>query len=506
MKNMKKDIIETIVKKAEFTQLISYINPANDANYYIISLSKDADYNDAKIYPKMFADHKFIEKIMEKGKEPSDQGVGVIEYKGQTYISYAVKVKQESIASVLFGPVNPKHADKSNRYTKKILHAIGRLLCKLYIEEYNNNIHMERLAALYQIGTSLSSSMDKQKTLKMVVRHAKSLLGAQNCSLMLINPETQILSIVVASGLSRSIIKNTKLKLGEGIAGRTAQSGKPILLEKGYRASGSQIEAKTEEIPSAISVPIRIHNKVTGVINVSKSIDGENFTKEQKDLLVMFANQAAIAIENSRLMEELQELFVQSITALANAIDARDRYTRGHSQRVAVYSLEIAKRLSIPKEDRDMLQYAALLHDIGKINIRDSILNKPDKLSDEEFSEMRKHPEYGAKIMEPVKRFGTLLPYMYHHHEKFAGEGYPFHLKGDQIPLIARIITVADSFDAITSDRPYRKGRPVSYAIEELKRCSGSQFDPEVVNAFLRFLEEKSEDYIKKLIKRTQIK
>lgn len=504
MKTIKKNLIDTIIKKAELTQLISCINPVQDANYYIVSLSNLIEHSDTKLYPKIFSETNFIKQIIKKSENSSESAVNNINYHGQSYIFHTVKVNNEQIASVIFGPLKQKISDKGSAYTKKILQAIGRLLKKLYIEEATNNIHMERMSALYQIGTSLSSSMDKQKTLRMVVRHAKSLLGAQNCSLMLINVETELLNIVVASGLSRSIIKNTKLKMGEGIAGKTAQSGKPILLEKGYRATGSHIEANVEEIPSAISVPIKIHNKVIGVINVSKSIDGGNFTKEQKDLLVMFANQSAIAIENSRLIEELQELFVQSITALANAIDARDRYTRGHSQRVAVYSLEIAKKLNIPKEDRDMLQYAALLHDIGKINIRDSILNKPDKLSEEEFSEMQKHPEYGAKIMEPVKRFETLLPYMYHHHEKFAGEGYPFHLKGEQIPLIARIITVADSFDAITSDRPYRKGKPISYAIEELKRCSGTQFDPEVVNAFLMFLEEKNEDYIKRLMKKTQ--
>ena len=505
MKSSKKDIIETIVKKVEFDRLISCINPLGEANYYIISLSEPPDYKETKLYPKFFSDKKFINKIISEDRK-SDTETVTVEYKDQIYISHLVKIKNEPIAFVLFGPLNSKIAEKNNRYTKKILMAIGKLLCKLYIEEKTNNSHMERLSALYQIGTSLSSSMDKQKTLKMVVRHAKGLLGAQNCSLMLIDKDSQTLNIVVGSGLSRSIIKNTKLKIGEGIAGKTALSGKAVLLQKGFKAKGSQIEGNAEEIPSAISVPIKIQNKVIGVINVSKSIDGENFTKEQQELLVMFANQAAIAIENSRLMEELQELFVQSITALANAIDARDRYTRGHSQRVTTYSLAIAKGLNMSKEDRNMLQYAALLHDIGKINIKDSILNKPDKLSEEEFSEMQRHPEYGAKIMEPVKRFSSLLPYMYYHHEKFAGEGYPFHLRGEEIPLIARIIAVADSFDAITSDRPYRKGKPISYAIEELKKCSGTQFDPEVVEVFLKWIEEKGEDFIKRLMKKTKTK
>ena len=308
---------------------------------------------------------------------------------------------------------------------------------------------------------------------------------------MLLDKEKGELSIEVAYGLPKKIVKIARPKLGEGIAGKVALEGKPRLMLKGIRESESKkSEKETHEIPSAISVPIRIKDNLIGVLNVSDREDEDNFSSESVDLLMMLANQAAVALENSRLLQELHELFVESITALANAIDARDPYTRGHSQRVTEYSLRICKHLPLSQEEIDYIQYAALLHDIGKIHIRDDILHKPGKLSESEFEEMQKHPAYGAKIMEPVKRFRTILPYMFHHHEKFTGKGYPYHLKGEEIPLAARIIAVADAFDAMTSDRPYRKGFSTEEAIKELERNAGTQFDPMIVEIFIKIIKE----------------
>jgi len=363
----------------------------------------------------------------------------------------------------------------------------------------------QELNTLYRIGTTITSSMERKVVINEVLNSAQRLLKAKKGSLMLLDKETEELRIENAYGMPRKIQKIVRLKLGEGIAGKAALEGKPRLLQKGVKVSDSKSDSDKgeKEFPSAMSVPVKIKEKVIGVLNVSDREDGENFTDESVNLLSMLASQAAIAIENSRLMEELQELFVQSITALANAIDARDPYTRGHSQRVTEYSLIIARKMGLCKEDRELIQYAALLHDIGKIHIRDDILHKPGRLTDEEFEEMQKHPAYGAKIMEPVKRFRSILPYMYHHHEKFAGLGYPFHLQGEDIPLAARIISVADSFDAMTSDRPYRKGLPVEQAVSELIKCCGTQFDPDVVDIFIRILSEKKHNFVERLIRKT---
>ncbi len=346
------------------------------------------------------------------------------------------------------------------------------------------------LSTLFHIGTAINSSLDRDQVLQKVLDSAIMLLDARKGSLMLIDHSVKEMNIVAACGLPPEIIKSTVIKLGEGIAGKVAQEGKPRLMKKGVRMKDSKSSKQIEEIKSAMSVPLKVKDKIQGVMNISDKGTNDNFTEEDLELLLMMANQAAIAIENSRLHAELQELFISSIKALANAIDARDPYTRGHSERVTEYAVAMAEEMKLDREEIDRIRYAALLHDIGKINIPDHILNKPGKLTDEEFGLMKKHPVFGAQIMGPVKAFQKILPYMFHHHEKFSAKGYPYGIKGEEIPLPARIIAVADSFDAMTSDRPYRKALSLEAAIKELKDNSGSQFDPDVVKAFIKLIEE----------------
>jgi HD-GYP domain-containing protein (c-di-GMP phosphodiesterase class II) len=346
------------------------------------------------------------------------------------------------------------------------------------------------LSTLFHIGTAINSSLDRDQVLQKVLDSAIMLLDARKGSLMLIDHDIKEMNIVAACGLPPEIIKNTVVKLGEGIAGKVAQEGKPRLMKKGVRMKDSRISKQIEEIKSAMSVPLKVKDKIQGVMNISDKGTNDNFTEEDLELLMMMANQAAIAIENSRLHAELQELFISSIKALANAIDARDPYTRGHSERVTEYSVAMAEAMKLDREEIDRIRYAALLHDIGKINIPDHILNKPGKLTDEEFGLMKKHPVFGAQIMGPVKAFQKILPYMFHHHERFSARGYPYGIEGEEIPLPARIIAVADSFDAMTSDRPYRKALTLEAAIKELKDNSGTQFDPDVVKIFINLIEE----------------
>lgn len=344
------------------------------------------------------------------------------------------------------------------------------------------------MGALFSIGTAINSELERNQVLQRVLDHSIELLDCTQGSIMLLNEETQELSIEVACGLSEEVVNSVRLRLGEGIAGRVAQSGKPLLLHKGEQHRESR---STREKHSALSVPLLVRERVTGVINISARRDGGDFSDEQLHLMVTMANQAAIAIENANLHDELHELFVSSITALANAIDARDPYTRGHSERVAVYAVRVGERVGLHGRDLDFLRYASLLHDVGKINIRDEILNKPGRLTDDEFQVMKRHPEYGAAIMMPVKAFQKIIPFMFYHHERYcSGGGYPVGLSGDAIPLEARIISVADAYDAMTSHRPYRRALSIDQAVQELIKNSGTQFDPRLVDLFLQILEE----------------
>ena len=181
----------------------------------------------------------------------------------------------------------------------------------------------------------------------------------------------------------------------------------------------------------------------------------------------------------------INSMYVRSIDAMIKALEAKDFYTRGHSQRVTLYSMAIAAELGMKGQELEDLHRASVLHDLGKIGVREAVLNKAGKLTEEEFGEIVRHPETAVRILEPIPFFRPLLPAILHHHERFDGKGYPSRLAGRSIPLASRIMAIADTFDAMTSTRAYRKALPVADAIAEIRRCSGTQFDPDIVPAFL---------------------
>jgi putative nucleotidyltransferase with HDIG domain len=208
------------------------------------------------------------------------------------------------------------------------------------------------------------------------------------------------------------------------------------------------------------------------------------------DLIKMVTNQTILSIEYAKANEALAQLYFHTIKALASVIDSKDTYTHGHSLRVAQYSKAIGERLNLSKPELEDIELSALLHDIGKIGIPEQILNKPDKLTVKEYEAIHEHPSKGAKILQEIKEFKNINKGVRHHHEHYDGSGYPDGLKGDKIPLTARIIAVTDSFDAMTSDRAYRGRHSPQKALEEIKRCSGTQFDPTIVDLFSSIASE----------------
>jgi putative nucleotidyltransferase with HDIG domain len=188
-------------------------------------------------------------------------------------------------------------------------------------------------------------------------------------------------------------------------------------------------------------------------------------------------------------LRQNQELFLETIRTLAAAIDAKDPYTRGHSERVSSYSMAIARHLGLSQEEVFRVRIAAILHDVGKLGVRDGILNKPGGLTEEEFAVMRKHPAIGAQIMEPIRMLKDIIPGIRNHHETWDGQGYPDRLAGEEIPLVARIIGVADTFDAMTTNRPYQKAKTLEFVLDKMRAMSNTRFDPKVVNALLAAVE-----------------
>jgi len=259
-----------------------------------------------------------------------------------------------------------------------------------------------------------------------------------------------------------------------------------------------------------ICLPLYYKKNLIGILILGDKVTKQEFTRQEIGFFMTLANDAAMAISNAQLIQNLQErieeikdlytkehhVFIHTAVALAAAIDARDPYTHGHTERVTGYCMSVAGELDgIPEAKayrnfKETLHIAALLHDVGKIGIPDAILNKKAKLTKKEFEKIKEHPTIGAAILTPIKELGDVVKEIKYHQERYDGKGYPEGLKGNQIPLIARIIAVCDTFDAITSDRPYRKRKMTKVAIQELHDGTGSQFDPIAVSAFLLAFEK----------------
>ena len=262
---------------------------------------------------------------------------------------------------------------------------------------------------------------------------------------------------------------------------------------------------RSQRLVSFCSIPLTVSNRVLGMLNAYSYNRGNKFTEGQRKMVSILCSRAAVSIENARLYlnllksnkeleaanQSLAENFRQTIVGFANALEESDRYTRGHSERVSVYARMIAEAMRLPAGQVDAVILSAQVHDIGKIGIPTEKLNKPGKLTPEEIAIFRTHPEKGKRILEPVPFLRELIPGAYCHHEAFDGTGYPQGLGGDEIPILGRIIAVADAFDAMTSDRAYRKALPYRVALEELRRCAGTQFDPHVTAVFLDEMERR---------------
>jgi response regulator RpfG family c-di-GMP phosphodiesterase len=273
----------------------------------------------------------------------------------------------------------------------------------------------------------------------------------------------------------------------------TGNGPAPMLLDQG--PNGLRFFASPPGLPlySLVAVPLRIQQRLMGFVALASFTKGKRFDEGQRKLLSIIASRAAAAIENARLYEDLQATFQQTIEGLAKAIDKMDRYTSGHSDRVAMYAVFLAKQLGLDPVQIEIVRQSALMHDIGKIGCVLN-LNKPGKLTSDEYEVFKKHPVYGRDILDPIKFLHPLIPGVHLHHERWDGRGYPLKMKGAEIPIIARIISVADTYDAMTSDRSYRRSLPHEVAIAEIERCSGTQFDPDIAGTFTGNIDGYRED------------
>ncbi|MGC8815585.1 MAG: HD domain-containing phosphohydrolase [bacterium] len=378
-------------------------------------------------------------------------------------------------------------AIEKNNNIKNIIDFINeRLLFEYDLERYSNEIK-----TIYNVSLSFTSLHTEDELIRLVVKKAKNIFKADVSTVMLLDNNTNELYIYYSEGLKPEVIKSTRQKLGQGIAGIVALTGQSLIIND-INTYYTEIDYE-KEFRSSIVVPLKVKdNKVIGVLSISKY---SQYPFSEADMLTLYnlATIAAATIEKAKLYsdvqnyaQQLEETYLSTIESLAKAFEAKDRYNKGHMERVLEYGLAIASELDPNLLNDDVLKLSLLFHDIGKIEVPDYILNKPAKLTDEEYEIIKRHPVAGEEILKPVKFLQEVAKVIRQHQERWDGKGYPDGLKGEEIHLYARIVAVADAFDAMTSDRSYRKSMKVEDAVQEILRNSGTQFDPKVVEAFYR--------------------
>ena len=346
---------------------------------------------------------------------------------------------------------------------------------------------VKKLTSLSDISRSMNVIHKLDDLLRMVIHSAVRELDADSGSVMLLEKGVSELFIHTGKGLSLEAHRKNQFMLGEGVAGWAAQNRSPVMIEDVQEDPRFVAGRGFPTHASMLCVPlIGASSELLGVINIERGPTRPVFRKSEMEYLLAISGQASVAIENVELIQNLEKSYYDTISALAQAVEAKDPYTLGHSDRVTQYAIAIGEEMGLSQEDIAVLRYGATLHDVGKIGIDEAVLNKPGRLTREEFLHMKEHPEIGENIVRGVDFLQKVRPLIRHHQERHDGKGYPDGLQGDEIPLMVAIISVADVFDALTSDRPYRKAKSAAEALRIIKEESGFQHNPKVVDAFLK--------------------
>ena len=388
---------------------------------------------------------------------------------------------------------------------EEVIHVVRRALHRQRLQA--ENIRLREALTIYKVSEAIALSHDLDHILEVVLRAAIDEAKADVATIHLLDRATgryeERVKLIAADGTTTG----TPSPAFAVLAAQFAQ-GTPILAHGGKAGRFFTEERAPAELVSFLAVPLQVRGAMVGILNVFSFTAGKKFDEGHRKMLSVLGSRAAGAIESARLYGDLrasndsltranhslEEMFQHTVAGFAQALEESDLYTRGHSERVAVYAEILARGLTLrDAEIRDIVQ-AGMMHDIGKIGVRYDMLNKPGKLTPEEVAVFRQHPEKGKRILEPVPCLHGLIDGCWCHHEWWDGGGYPRGLAGHAIPLVGRIVAIADAYDAMTSDRAYRRALPHEVALNEIDRCSGTQFDPEVTDAWNEGIEEFREE------------
>jgi response regulator RpfG family c-di-GMP phosphodiesterase len=369
---------------------------------------------------------------------------------------------------------------------EEVVHTVRRGLERRKLQA--ENLRLKEALSLYKVSEAIANSLSLDEVIGTVVSAAIDEVGADAVIVLLDDGEGGFFE---RARVVSPRFPKTDLEIGKLSADRLELYFKNERKLKVHGRQGLQFfdePPRGAELSSLIVTRMTMSARAIGYMAVCSFSPGKSFDEGQRKLLRIVADRAAAAIENAKLYEDLKGTFRQTIRGLASAIDKMDRYTSGHSERVARYSQLLASKLGLPEPQLEIVRQSALMHDIGKIGCVLN-LNKPGILSEREYEIFKKHPGYGRDILQPIEFLQPLIPGVHSHHERWDGNGYPLGLKAKDIPLMARIISVADVYDAMTSDRAYRKALPHEATLSEIKRCAGAQFDPLMAHEFVAVIE-----------------
>lgn len=364
---------------------------------------------------------------------------------------------------------------------------------RMYADAVQRGIELARkvetISTMHEIDKSILSTHESSEILNTVTRLISRLVSCDRATVAMVDRERG--GFVYHAGFGVDMPYGAFVPFADTSGTEVVETGMPQFQEIGTEAVGIlPLEKRLLDAGflSHIRLPIVIKGEAAAMLSVGAKRRGA-FGPDDFSALENLASQIGIALENARLVSDLQALFLSTIKALSKAIDAKSTWTSGHSERVTSYAMLIGESMKLDAGQMKTIETAGLLHDIGKLGTYEEILNKPGALTPDEYAVMKQHPGKGAEILAPIKQLADVLAPIRHHHEYYDGAGYPDGLKGEAIPFLARILAVADTIDAMAADRPYRKGRGMDVIAAEIKRCSGAQFDPIVVDAFLKLFE-----------------
>ena len=389
-----------------------------------------------------------------------------------------------------------EHIQIESHEFESMLEKLSFLVKKLsFLDESNSALValQEKIELLSGSHSEMILSHDLHHVLETGLSSFRELVKTKVCSVFLVDEEKFdfVHKMSIPENLSSAIQEEVDAQISSGSFGWVINKGLPTCIPT------EVMGRETSEPLSVMLAPLSNRNRTIGVAAVVFEQDKDFVRQQTLKLLYLIAGLFSLSLENAYLFNDLKLSYFDTIKAVTNSIEARDPYTRGHSKRVGEIAKEIAEELDWSQEEKDLIDWGAVLHDVGKIGVPDTVLKKPGKLTDEEYGIIKSHPSIGVEIVKEISFLEPILPYVLEHHERYDGKGYPKGLVGEGISVKARLLAIADCYDAMTTDRPYRKGLEPDIAYDEIVKNAGTQFDPELVEAFKKSFQSGNKIYCK---------